>query len=181
MKNVKIFHGTGETPNSFWLPYVKRSLEDLNYSVLIPQLPDTEAPHRDKWLPVALKQEPYNEHSILISHSIGGQLILSLLERLDTQVSKVIMVAGYARQLAVEKVPNDLMQKEYDWEKIKRNAKEFLFINAINDPWGCNESEGKYLFNHLGGVLILNNEGHMGSDSYKQPYKEFPFLMKLIT
>jgi hypothetical protein len=36
------------------------------------------------------------------------------------------------------------------------------------------------MFEHLGGTLIINNEGHMGSDSFHQPYKAFPFLLKLI-
>ncbi|MEK7577324.1 MAG: hypothetical protein AAB492_01730 [Patescibacteria group bacterium] len=29
-------------------------------------------------------------------------------------------------------------------------------------------------------MIIRHGEGHMGSDSFKQPYKEFPFLVKLI-
>lgn len=36
------------------------------------------------------------------------------------------------------------------------------------------------MFENLGGMLIINNEGHMGSDTFKQPYKEFPLLLKLI-
>jgi hypothetical protein len=37
------------------------------------------------------------------------------------------------------------------------------------------------MFDHLGGTLIVRHgEGHMGSDSFNQPYKEFPLLEKLI-
>jgi hypothetical protein len=31
-----------------------------------------------------------------------------------------------------------------------------------------------------GKLIVMKGEGHMGSDTFKQPYKEFPFLLKLI-
>lgn len=37
------------------------------------------------------------------------------------------------------------------------------------------------MLDHLGGMQIIKHgEGHMGSDKFKQPYKEFPLLIKLI-
>lgn len=73
-----------------------------------------------------------------------------------------------------------MIQDVYDWEKIKRNVRELYFINSVNDPWGCNDVEGRWMFDRLGGTLIINHEGHMGSDTFKQPYKEFPLLLKLL-
>ncbi|AAO90745.1 hypothetical protein [Coxiella burnetii] len=29
-------------------------------------------------------------------------------------------------------------------------------------------------------MIIRHGEGHMGSNVYKQPYEEFPFLLKII-
>lgn len=59
---------------------------------------------------------------------------------------------------------------------------DIVFINSNNDPWGCNHEEGLFMWRHLGGTLILRDgEGHMGSDSFNQPYKEFPFLEKILT
>jgi hypothetical protein len=40
MKNAILLHGAGDSPNSFWLPYVKRELEKVGYQVWSPQLPD---------------------------------------------------------------------------------------------------------------------------------------------
>lgn len=68
----------------------------------------------------------------------------------------------------------------YDWQKIKVNSENFIFINSINDPWGCDDRHGRELLSRLGGMIIINHEGHMGSDAYHQPYKEFPLLVKLI-
>ena len=37
------------------------------------------------------------------------------------------------------------------------------------------------MFDNLGGELIIRHgEGHMGSDSFNQPYKEFPLLANII-
>lgn len=178
MKNAKLFHGTGCSPNSYWFPYLKRELEKRRYTVYVPQFPNPDKPLVKTWLPVALKQGAYDADTVIVGHSAGTGLALSLLERINTQVRLVILVAGFAR--ANGRV-EPILQKSYDWKKIKKHAKKFIFINSDNDPWGADDNEGRYLFDHLGGTQIIKHgEGHMGSDTFRQPYKEFPLLVKLI-
>jgi predicted alpha/beta hydrolase family esterase len=179
MKNANIFHGTGCTPNSYWLPYLKRELEKRGYKVWVPNLPDADKPDIKKWLPVALKGI-YTMETVIVGHSAGGPLVLSILEHLQKTIRMAVLVAGYARQKGEWKNPEKILQHSYNWKKIKNNVREIIYINSDNDPWGCNDIEGKYMFNHLGGTLIIKHEGHMGSDTFKQPYKEFPLLVKLI-
>ena len=179
MKNVIIFHGTGGTPNSFWHPYLKKELEKRGYDVWVPALPDTDTPDLANWIPEALKGT-FSTETILVGHSAGCPLILSILERIHIKISKAILVSGYARNLW-EKADIKILQQSYDWEKIKSHVENIFFINSDNDPWGCTDVEGRYMFDHLGGTLIIKHgEGHMGSDFYKQPYREFPLLVKLI-
>jgi hypothetical protein len=177
MKNIVILHGAGETKNSFWLPYAERESKRLGYQVSIPELPDTDNPDLAKWLPRA-QQEKFDEETILIGHSSGCPLILSILENVKVRVRKAILVAGFSTPLPDG--PTKILQRKYDWEKIKNNCREFIFINSDNDPWGCDDKQGRNLYDHLGGTLIIWHQGHMGSDTFKQPYKEFPFLMKLL-
>ena len=74
-----------------------------------------------------------------------------------------------------------ILQPKYNWEQISKNVKQIVFINSDNDPWGLDDVEGRYMFDHLGGMQIIKHgEGHMGSDKFQQPYKEFPLLIKLI-
>ena len=50
-----------------------------------------------------------------------------------------------------------------------------------NDPWTCDDKQGRMMLDHLGGVQVIpKGEGHMGSTTYNQPYKEFPLLVKLV-
>lgn len=82
------------------------------------------------------------------------------------------------------RLPNEekdpILQDSYNWDKIKQNVKDIVFINSVNDPWGCNAEQGRVMFDKLGGTQIIRNDGHFGSETYKQPYPEFPLLERLV-
>ena len=183
MKNAILFHGSGETTNSFWYPTIRKFLENQGYETWIPQLPEPkpDIPELRIQLPFVLKNGKFNKETILIGHSAGCPLILSVLENIDIKINKAILVAGFARPLKNSN-PEPILQKKYDWKKIKQNVRDIIFINSDNDPWGCDDKQGYYMFNNLGGTLIIRHgEGHMGSNTFKQPYKKFSFLERLLT
>ncbi len=177
--NAIILHGTGCSPDSFWFPSIKKKLEEKGCDVWVPQLPHPDTPDLKEWLPFVLENGTYTKDTLLIGHSVGCPLILALLEKV--KVHKAILVAGYARSQKDDLEREPILKKEYEWETIKQNVEELVFINSDNDPWGCTDIEGKYMHDHLKGQLIVaKGQGHMGSDYYKQPYKEFPLLEKFI-
>ena len=179
MKNAILLHGTSSTPKSYWLPSLKKFLEEKGYSVWAPQLPGKYNPNLKEQLPFVLENGTFNNETIMIGHSAGCPLILSVLENVNVKIKKAILVAGWARPLTGTDT-SLILQDKYDWEKIKSNVEEIIFINSDNDPWGCDDKEGKYMQEHLGGQLIVNHEGHMGSLRYLQPYKKFPLLEELV-
>jgi hypothetical protein len=181
MKNAILFHGTGSTPNSFWFPSIKKHLESLGYSVSVPQLPDTDHPTLSNWLPAALSEE-YNKDTVIIGHSAGSPLVLSVLENIKVKIHKAILVSGFARGLRINNgKPDPILQVKYNWAKIKSSAKDIIYINSDNDPWTIDHEEGLYMYKETGGTLIIREgEGHMGSDKFNQPYKNFPLLEKLL-
>lgn len=180
MKNVIIFHGYAETPESFWFPYVKEGLEKRGCQVHIPQLPNTNDPKLSEQLEYSLKNLEFTKDTIFIGHSSGCPLLLALLENISVRITQAICVAGYTKPLDVGAADTKNIKETFDWEAIKEHCQDFLFINGANDPWGANDKQGKIMFDNLGGTLIINKDGHMGSNLYKQPYKEFPLLLKLI-
>ncbi len=185
MKNAIILQGAGETQSSFWLPYLKKELERGGYSVWLPQLPDNDNPNLKNTLPYVLKNGEFNKETVMVGHSAGVPFILSTLENIKVKIKLAIMVAGLIEPSTNDKSINNwqenFLQDKYDWKKIKANCKQFVFINAANDPWGCNDRQGRKMFDKLGGTLIINEEGHMGSVKFNQQYKKFPLLVKLIT
>jgi predicted alpha/beta hydrolase family esterase len=189
MKNAILLHGSSSSPDSFWLPSIQKYLESKGYSVWCPQLPRPEAPDLKLQLPFVLDNADFNSETILIGHSSGCPLILSILEHIDVKIQKAILVAGYARKLgkmgdeSLKKLETDaepILQDSYDWQKIKNNVQELIYINSDNDPWGCDDSEGVYMREHVGGRLIVTHDGHMGSEKFNQPYLHFPLLEQLL-
>ncbi len=180
MANVIILHGTGGSPSDFWFPWLKSQLESVGYEVWVPQLPDTEHPDLKNWLPYVLENGTIASDTILIGHSSGCPLILSLLQNISVRVAKAVLVAGFAYNLKPD-VEEPILQKSYDWLSIKNHVGSLIMINSDNDPWGCNDKSGRYIFDNAGGTLIIRHgEGHMGSLTFNQPYREFPLLLELI-
>mgnify|MGYP001579158339 CR=1 FL=1 len=179
MKNAIILHGTGDKNTDFWFPYIKEKLEERSFDVWLPQLPNAEKPNREDWLPFILENGKFTEETVMIGHSAGAQIILSVLEKIDTKIKKAILVSGYAKALRKDAGSENNVD-DFNWEAMKEKAEEFIFINSDNDPWQCDDKQGRIMFDKLGGTLVIRHEGHMGSTTYNQPYKEFPLLAKLI-
>ena len=179
MKNAIILHGTGDKNTDFWFPYIKQKLEQKDFEVWLPQLPNAETPNLKDWLSFVLENGKFTEDTVLIGHSAGAQLILSILEKIESPIKQAILVSGYAKALrkTLKKKKN---VDEFNWGEIKGKSKELFFINSDNDPWTCDDTQGRIMFDNLGGVQSILHEGHMGSTMHNQPYKEFPLLDKLI-
>lgn len=182
MRNAILLQGIGETPKSFWLPYAKKELEKKGYEVWVPQLPDNDDPDIKKSLPFVLKNGKFTKNTVIIARSAGCPLALSILENINVQINQAILVAGFAKPLGVKGAATKVLQKTYSWKKIRQNVKDIIFINSDNDPWGCDDKMGKYMLDQVGAgrLIIPKGEGHMGSNSFNQPYKKFPLLIKLV-
>ncbi len=182
MKNIVLLHGMGETPESFWYPWLAHQLRQRGYAVWAPQLPEADAPVLTRQLPFVLDSGKVKPETVIIAHSAGCPLALGVLERLEQKITQAILVAGFARPLPGAEKATPVLQSQYGWERIKKNVGELIFIHSDNDPWGCDDREGRYMFDRLGGMLIVRHgEGHMGSTTYRQPYPDFPLLLKLIS
>lgn len=182
MATIAIFHGSGSTPSNFWYPWLQTSLESRGHTVWLPQLPNAHEPRIDEWLPFALTRKEIlsRPDTVLVGHSSGCPLILSILERIEARVRKAVLVAGFAEQLDPEH-PSDILQVRYDWPKIRQNVQSLIVINSDDDPWGCDDRKGRHILANAGGTLIVRSgEGHMGSEKFNQPYREFPLLLELI-
>lgn len=181
MKNAIILHGIGSTPSDFWFPYMQSELEKKGYEVWVPQLPQTDDPDIEVYVPFLLLNGTYSSETVLIGHSSGASTILALLEKVSVKIHQAILVSAFlTREGERPAKAVKAHEEDYDWAAIRSNVGKLTIINSANDPWGCNDVEGRKIFDRTGGLLIINNDGHMGSTFFKQPYKEFPLLVKLI-
>jgi uncharacterized protein len=178
-KRAILFHGTDETPDSYWYPWLAEQLRSRSYEVEIPHYPDINHTPIEQFLPHVLSNHTFTESTVLIGHSAGGPLLLSILENIQVVVPQALLVAGYA-QTKPGREASAVLQAHYDWDKIKQHVKDIVFINSVEDPWGCDAEQGRYMFDQLGGTQIIRNEGHFGSATNNQPYPTFELLNGLI-
>jgi predicted alpha/beta hydrolase family esterase len=175
-RNAIIFHGTGANPNVVWLPWLGRRLADRGYAVEIPHYPDLNVEPIATFLPKLLANHHFDERTVLVGHSGGAALLLAILEHLDGTVAQAILVAGYCTQPNTEAEP--VLQAAYDWVAIRSRVRDIYFINSRTDPYGCDEHQGRAMFERLGGTQIVRDDGHFGD--HDQPYGSFALLDKLI-
>ncbi len=179
MRNAVIFHGTGDDPKKNWYGWLGAQLKRAGFQVDIPNNPTINREPISEFLPKVLNKHTFNEETVLIGHSAGAPLILSILENIDIQIKQAVLVAGYCTH-PDDQMEDPILQDKYDWDMIKRNVRDIIFINSVNDPWSCTDEQGRMMFDKLGGTQIIKNEGHFGSDYWKQEYPEFPLLEQLI-
>lgn len=178
-KHVIIFHGTDETPDSYWYPWLAEQLRGRGYEVEVPHYPDINHTSIEQFLPQVLRNHTFDTETVLIGHSAGGPLLLSILEQIPAIIPQAILVAGYA-QIKPDREKSAILQDRYNWGKIKQQVKDIIFINSVEDPWGCDAEQGRFMFDQLGGTQIIRNEGHFGSRTNHQPYPTFELLNRLI-
>jgi len=131
------------------------------------------------WTEFALQNLKFDNETIIIGHSAGCPLTLSILNRLTQPIRRAILVAGFIR-LKEMKDDDVMLMKTPDWTKIKENSRSFFFFNSDNDPWGCDHRQGEALREKLGGTLIVpTGEGHFGSKVFDQSYGTFPLLQDI--
>jgi predicted alpha/beta hydrolase family esterase len=171
-----IFHGTGADPTVAWYPWLAGRLAERGYAVQRPHYPGLNVEPIATFLPKVLADHRFDEHTALVGHSGGAALILAVLEHIDTTVSQAILVAGYSTRPNTSEEP--VLQDHYDWAAIKAHARDLYFINSRRDPYGCDEGQGRVMFDRLGGTQIVRDDGHFGD--YDQPYDTFELLDKLI-
>lgn len=184
MKTAWLLHGTGGSDKDyFWFVDTKQYLESHGYEVWWPLLPHTEKPELMETKQFIEDNMPeLNEETIIVGHSSACPLVMHLLQYMEVQIKQVILVAGFYQSIDDEGFSELMLQDhEYDWAAIKRSAKEIILINSDNDPWGCDDRQARPIAEKLGAKFILaEGQGHMGSGTFNQPYREFPKLKELL-
>jgi len=182
MKNALILHGTENTPEDNWFPWLKMKLKSAGYQVWVPALPQADKPNIRRYNQFLFESDwQFNRQSIIVGHSSGAVAILGLLQALpeDTQVKAVYLVGSFKDDLGWEAL-SELFLDPFDFNKIKQQARKFVFIHSDNDPY-CPLEHAQYLHHKLGGdLVVLSDQKHFSTSTYGKKYRQFDFLGHLI-
>jgi predicted alpha/beta hydrolase family esterase len=184
MKLALLLHGTGGSGQDyFWFADTKQYLEDHGYQVWWPKLPNTNKPELSETQAFLESNLPdLNEETIIVGHSSACPVILSLLQDVKASVKQVILVAGFYQSIDDDGFSERMIPKSgFDIEAIRAAAKEIIFINSDNDPWGCDDKQARPIAQALSATFILaEGQGHMGSTSFNQNYLEHKLVKDLL-
>lgn len=184
IENALIVHGAYGTPDDNWMPWLKKNLEINGIEVFAPQFPVGEEQRLKNWLSVfGPYKERINQNSIMIGHSIGPAFILRILEQSNVKIKAAFLVAPFARPLNIPKfdeVNKTFLEKEFDWEKIRKNCTEFFVYGSDNDPY-VKSSQEYFVAEKLGAILkMIPHAGHINSTAGYSQFKELYDDIKLL-
>jgi predicted alpha/beta hydrolase family esterase len=182
MKNALILHGLDGHSQENWFPWLKKELEKKGWKVWVPDLPHSECPNMKLFNQHILsnKDWKFDKYSVIIGHSAGAVAILGLLQVLpkETKIDTCILVGSFKDDLGMEALKN-LFNVPLDFEKIKNQAENFVFIHSDNDPY-CPLEHAKYLADKVDGKLkVKKGQGHFNTGHSKK-YKKSPFLLNIL-
>lgn len=163
-----ILHGFQSAPDRpRWL-WAKAKLEEMGHEVILPALPNPDAPTEEEWVGTALAATTYDEHTVLVGHSLGSVAALKVLEKLDTPIARLVTVGGFVSKNFKDN-PRPF-EKTFTWkfdgEKIRRNTKS---ITILHDPrdYAVSDAQAKELSELLQTPITLgtSNEPHFTGDT----------------
>lgn len=137
--NVIIIHGAYGNPEENWFPWLKKELEKKGHKVFVPAFPTPDGQYLENWLNVFGEYRQYiGEDTIFVGHSLGPAFLLTVLETLKRPVRAAFFVAGFVsflNNIEFDKINRTFINKQFNWNRIIANSKEFFVYASDNDPY----------------------------------------------
>lgn len=135
--DIIILHGFGSDSTHSWKPWLIAELKKLGHNVYCPDLPNTNKPNIIEQAEYVLKNTRLSENSIVIGHSLGGAVLLRLLERSKTKIKKAIFLDSVLKPKFSDKLRPDVANADdwsFDFAKIKKASRSFLVVADADYP-----------------------------------------------
>lgn len=129
--NVVLIHGFNSKFADNFRPWLKVELEKMGHNVVGLDLPNPSRPLIDEQVDYVLKNINIDENTILVGHSLGGVVILRLLERIKNKIYKAIIVDSPIKPKFNDKERLPLLNAHdwnFDFKKIKKSAESFVVL-----------------------------------------------------
>ncbi|MEW6617604.1 MAG: alpha/beta hydrolase [Patescibacteria group bacterium] len=187
MKQVFIIHGWDGYPEEGWFPWLKKELELRGFSVVVPQLPQSEEPRIRNWVPEVQRIVGVpNKDTYFVGHSMGCQTIIRYLEGLPDgiKIGGAVFVAGFLKRLTnledddtVKDVEKEWLSTPLDLKRVSFHLSKSIAIFSDNDPYVPLENK-KDFKEQLNSELIIERE--MGHFSGSTGTKELPIVLESL-
>ncbi|MEN9557977.1 MAG: hypothetical protein RL141_346 [Candidatus Parcubacteria bacterium] len=168
-RRVFLVHGWGGYPNEGWFPWLKQVLEQDGFTVIAPQLPETNTPHISLWVP-ALAQAVgvADEETYFVGHSMGCQAIARYIATLpaDVRVGGAVFVAGFFKSLTnLEKgeepaIANEWLSAPINLEGVRDRLPKSVALFSDNDRFVPTENQEAFRDVLKSKIIVKQAMGH---------------------
>ena len=129
-KFVLVYGFTGSPKDNFF-PWLQTELEKVDNEVVCPELPNTNEPNVEEQAKAILDSTEITEDTVFVAHSLGGAVVMKILEKINLKVARVIFVDAFTKPEFNDN-SRDEVEKSCDWkfdfEKIKNNVQDFVVM-----------------------------------------------------
>lgn len=183
MKRAIIVHCWSGTPDYCWYPYAKRELEARGFEVLVPAMPETDAPKLSLWLPELRRAVGTPDaDTFLIGHSSGCVTIMRYLESLSEgeRIGGAVLVAGFTDDLGFGELGN-FFETPLDFEAMKKHCPKFVAIHSDDDPY-VPLHHSAILKKQLGAMAIIKHKAKhfSGAADAEESCTELPDVVEAV-
>jgi len=185
MKRVFIVHRWEGSPRSDWYPWLKRTLEEKGFQVMVPKMPDTRRPKIRSWVDALKKQvRVVDQDTYFIGHSIGCQTIIRYLGSQSKKCGGCIFVGGWfaltsqaTPTLEYERLAAPWLLTPIDFSRAKKNIGGAIAILSTNDPYVPILNKEVFVKTLGVKVKMVNDYGHFTKE---EGITSLPFIIKEI-
>jgi len=176
---VVISHGSYGNPQENWFPWLAAEIRKLGHDAVTPTFPTPGGQSLDIWRAEFRAQVGFlAPDMVLVGHSLGVGFILNLIEESKVPVRGTFLVSGFLGRLGLEEfdpINESFVCRDFQWDRIRRNAGEVHIYNADNDPY-VPLAKGKELAETFEVELtVVPNGGHINASA---GFLSFPLLLK---
>ena len=176
MKRVFIVHGYTGHPDKNWFPWLQRELEEKGTKVVVPTMPNTNAPQLHEWLPCLQEAVgDVDEETFFVGHSLGCATILRLLQSLPDgqKAGGIVLVSGFAEPIHFTEL-DSFTTDQWDDVKIRQSVDKITLINSDSDVHVPLEIGERMRDRFNAELIVLHNPGHINE---KSGHATVPFVL----
>lgn len=140
-KRVFLIHGWDGNPRNHWFPWLQEELEQRDFVVVAPAMPDTSHPKIDEWVSELSRVVGIpDKETYFVGHSVGCQTILRFLEKLSAsqEVGGAVFVGGWFTLTNLEtqeekEIAKPWLEIPINFENVKKHANKFAAVFSDDD------------------------------------------------
>lgn len=177
-ENYFIIHGSFSSPYSNWIGWLHNFIEDEGKRVYVPDFPiGVGYQNYENWsklFKIYLDFGLINENTTIIGHSIAPVFISKFLTKNKIKVKKLIFVCGFNNYFGIDAEYDAVNGSMYfdGLEEVKKYTNEIICFYSNNDPYVKFEAEKDFADKLGAKQVLLNNAGHINSESGYDTFEE---------